>query len=126
MLLGIFAGSEKKAWLKPWNVKNLDQASGHASDESTGSWVAFTGRAWWRNGQGAVQPQQLLKFLLTDGSQALRRMDGSFAVAWLDGRKAELFLARDYFGIEPLHYSLQNDRFVFASRVPDVMSLLPN
>jgi asparagine synthase (glutamine-hydrolysing) len=45
------------------------------------------------------------------------RLNGQFAFAILDRRRAALFLARDRVGIKPLHYAISGDRFVFASEL---------
>ncbi|MCA6121835.1 asparagine synthase (glutamine-hydrolyzing) [Bradyrhizobium sp. WSM 1704] len=45
----------------------------------------------------------------------LPRFNGEWALAIYDTGTDELFLARDHFGIKPLHYALSSERFVFAS-----------
>lgn len=50
------------------------------------------------------------------GKGCLQRFNGMWALAIWDEQKQELFLARDRFGIKPLHYLYQpGKRFVFAS-----------
>lgn len=51
------------------------------------------------------------------GPEAFAKLNGIFAFAILDRRGAEpeLVLARDHFGIKPLHYYCRDGRFVFAS-----------
>lgn len=56
------------------------------------------------------------------GAQCLDYLDGMFAFAIWDGRKRELFLARDRFGIKPLHYYHKNGLFAFGS---EIKALLP-
>ena len=51
------------------------------------------------------------------GPDALRRFRGMFAFALLDQTTGSLFLARDQFGIKPLHYSRRKDGIVFASEL---------
>jgi len=56
------------------------------------------------------------------GAQCLDYLNGMFAFAIWDGRKQELFLARDRFGIKPLHYYHKNGIFAFGS---EIKALLP-
>ena len=59
----------------------------------------------------------VLKLYEAEGPDGFRRLNGIFAFAILDEREREprLVLARDQFGIKPLHYFCQGGRFVFAS-----------
>jgi asparagine synthase (glutamine-hydrolysing) len=49
------------------------------------------------------------------GEDCPTRLHGMFAFAIWDGRRQQLFLARDRFGIKPLYYSFTRDGFRFAS-----------
>jgi len=51
------------------------------------------------------------------GRACVRYLRGMFAFALWDGRRRELFLARDRLGIKPLYYHATPTRFVFASEV---------
>ena len=55
------------------------------------------------------------------GPDCLTRFNGMFAFAIWDGRKRELFLARDRFGIKPLYYAQHDDRFTFASEIKSLL-----
>ena len=56
------------------------------------------------------------------GREVLSRLTGMFAFGILDLRSREIFLARDRFGIKPLYYSLQPDRFLFASELKAIVA----
>lgn len=59
----------------------------------------------------------LLHALVRWGVDALPRLRGQFAVAFWDGLERTLLLARDRFGIVPLHWAAGDDGVVFASEV---------
>ncbi len=51
------------------------------------------------------------------GIDCLARLDGMFAFAIWDSRQQRLLLARDRFGIKPLHYMIHGCLFAFASEI---------
>lgn len=64
----------------------------------------------------------LLYLYIEHGSACLEQLDGEFAFAIYDEQKEELFLARDRYGIKPLYYYKDQDRFVFASEMKAMMA----
>src|SRR5690606_32673504 len=57
------------------------------------------------------------------GPGALTRLVGMFAVAVYDGRKRELVLVRDFFGIKPLYYTSNPWGFGFASEIRALLEM---
>jgi asparagine synthase (glutamine-hydrolysing) len=57
------------------------------------------------------------------GPRSLDRFVGMFAFAILDMRARRLFLARDFFGVKPLYYTLWRDGFAFASEIKALLEL---
>ena len=55
------------------------------------------------------------------GIKCLDRFIGMFALAVWDGRKDELYLARDRVGIKPLYYYRENGLFLFGSELKAIM-----
>ncbi len=51
------------------------------------------------------------------GSDCVNRFNGMWAFCIYDRQKRELFLSRDRFGIKPLYYYFDDNRFVFASEL---------
>jgi asparagine synthase (glutamine-hydrolysing) len=59
----------------------------------------------------------VLRSFVEWGSDCLIRFNGMFAFAIWDHRQRELFLARDRYGIKPLHYAIVGETFLFASEI---------
>ncbi len=57
------------------------------------------------------------------GTGALLRFNGMFALAFWDRQERQLLLARDRYGIKPLYYARQGDRFSFASEQKAILAL---
>lgn len=57
------------------------------------------------------------------GPSMLERFNGMWAIVIVDNESGDIFLARDRFGIKPLHYVLENGRFAFASEIRALRAL---
>lgn len=57
------------------------------------------------------------------GEDMMLRFNGMWAFAIWDTQEKKLFIARDRFGIKPLHYHLSTKRFCFASELKSFRSL---
>ena len=64
--------------------------------------------------QGHSDTEVLYHWIREHGSSGLSKLEGMFALIYIDLDKDELFLARDRFGIKPIYYH-QNDQFFIAS-----------
>jgi len=58
-----------------------------------------------------------------EGAAAFRRLEGMFALAVWDARKAEMLLARDALGIKPLYYAFDGRQLAFASELRALSTL---
>lgn len=63
----------------------------------------------------------LLTAYIAWGEKVLDRIRGMFAFAIWNRRERELFCARDFFGIKPFYYTVQNGRFIFASEIKSIL-----
>lgn len=66
----------------------------------------------------------LLKAYIFWGEKFLERLNGMFALAIYDSKQKSLFVARDRYGIKPFYYYNEVDKFVFASDIPPLLSVL--
>lgn len=57
----------------------------------------------------------VLHAIIEWGHDAIPRFNGMFAFALWDRHERKMLLARDRYGIKPLYYSFQGNRFAFAS-----------
>jgi asparagine synthase (glutamine-hydrolysing) len=57
------------------------------------------------------------------GIDLLQRLSGQFALAIYDKARHRLFLARDHFGINPLHYADVDGSLAFASEIKALLAL---
>lgn len=64
----------------------------------------------------------LLYLFISEKEKCLEKLDGEFAFAIYDNVLEELFLARDRFGIKPLYYYKDVERFVFASEMKAIIA----
>jgi len=58
------------------------------------------------------------------GIDFLKKLEGMFALAIYDKDKKALLLARDYFGIKPLYFSLTDSGIVFASEIKAMLEYI--
>jgi asparagine synthase (glutamine-hydrolysing) len=65
----------------------------------------------------------VLRLLEREGTRALDRLNGQFALAWWQPAQRRLTLIRDRFGVRPLHYALLEDgTLVFGSEAKAIFA----
>lgn len=67
----------------------------------------------------------LLYHLIDQGEAGISELNGCFAFAFYDRVEDELILARDPMGINPLIFSIENDRICFASEMTPFYNWFP-
>jgi len=55
------------------------------------------------------------------GDECVKYLNGMFAFAIWDARRRRIFIARDRFGIKPLHYAVVGNSLVFGSELKSVL-----
>ncbi len=64
----------------------------------------------------------LLKAYRKWGAECLKRFNGMFAFLIWDDEEKVAFCARDRIGIKPFYYTINNDRFIFASDIRTIIA----
>jgi asparagine synthase (glutamine-hydrolysing) len=72
--------------------------------------------------QTGSDTEVVLKSYIQWGAKCLDRFRGMFALAIFDKIQKELFLARDRFGIKPLYYYSNVDKFIFGSEIKAILA----
>jgi asparagine synthase (glutamine-hydrolysing) len=70
----------------------------------------------------ASDTEVVLQAYAAYGTECVTQLNGQFAFAIRDARQQCLFLARDRLGITPLHFSVQDGCFLFASEAKGILA----
>src|SRR5207253_10163149 len=65
--------------------------------------------------------ETILHLYEEEGPRCVERLHGMFGLAIWDGRKRELFLARDRVGVKPLYYAHLPDGMLFGSEIKAIL-----
>lgn len=65
----------------------------------------------------------LFRLLKNEGLRCLNQLNGFFAFAFYNPATHSLLLARDRFGVKPLYYYADEEKFVFASELKPLLKL---
>ena len=66
--------------------------------------------------------ETLLYLLIQLGVKCLNLLNGIFAFSFFDLRENEMLIARDQFGVKPLYYYLDSDKFIFSSEIKAILT----
>ncbi len=64
----------------------------------------------------------LLKLFILEKEKCLNKLNGFFSFCIYDKKEQSLFLARDRFGIKPLLYLFDDDKFIFGSEMKSIVA----
>ncbi len=67
--------------------------------------------------RSASDTEVLLHLLIREQESALNKLNGFFAFCLYDKHEQSFFLARDRYGVKPLLYAHDEDKFIFASEM---------
>jgi len=72
------------------------------------------------NFNSASDTEVLLNLYIQLGEGCLDKLNGFYSFAIYDNQQHKLFIARDRFGIKPLHYYQDQDKLLFASELKSI------
>jgi len=70
----------------------------------------------------ASDTEVLLKLFILDREACLNKLNGFFAFCVYDKQEQSFFVARDRYGVKPLLYQLDEDKFLFASEMKSILA----
>jgi asparagine synthase (glutamine-hydrolysing) len=102
-------------------------------ESSPAAWIVFNGEIYnhrqIREGLTSSEPYRgtsdtevLVRALRDRGAAVLPELNGIFALALLDTHSRELLLARDHYGIKPMYFAQDAERFYFASEIKSILA----
>ena len=107
-------------------ILDLTEQAAQPMTDARGRWLVFNGEIYnFRELRGELEAlgvhfqstgdtQVLLEALGHWGVDALPRLRGMFAFAWLDPSRREMILARDRYGVKPLAWERTADGLRFT------------
>lgn len=123
-----WAAKEGHAGLGAVHPARIGEPGHFAKDLSRGVFCVFDGiiyRDAGAPGENLVEPNGaalLLERYLESGTECLRKVSGSFNVAWWDEKTRRLVLANDKLGQRLLFFGYRNGVFTFASLLARIMA----
>lgn len=72
--------------------------------------------------RSGTDTEVLLELLARDGMDAIEKLNGDFAFAYLDREEQKFYLVRDRMGVKPLYYSWQNNTLHFGSEIKALLA----
>ncbi len=64
----------------------------------------------------------LLKLFILEKENCLNKLNGFFSFCVYDSQEQSLFVARDRYGIKPLLYAMDDDKFLFGSEMKSILA----
>ena len=131
--------TDNQAGLAHARLSIIDLDGGHQpmTDAEESVWIVFNGEIFnylelrddlIKSGvhfRSHSDTEVIIHLYKTHGLDFVKHMNGQFAIALWDTRNSTLLLVRDRVGIDPLFYSIQNNKLYFASEIKSILAAAP-
>ncbi|PWI58805.1 asparagine synthase (glutamine-hydrolyzing) [Sulfoacidibacillus thermotolerans] len=115
----------------------IDLKGGHQplTNEDESIWIVFNGEiynykdlrdeliACGHSFKTETDTEVIIHLYEEYGVECVSKLRGMFAFGIWDGKKEQLFLARDLFGIKPLYYTYNSDFLAFSSEIKSLLKI---
>lgn len=104
------------------------------SNEDGSIWIAYNGEVYnhavlraeleakGHRYRSNTDTETIIHLYEEEGSRCVERLEGMFAFAIWDGRRRNLFLARDRIGVKPLYYARLPNGLLFGSEIKAIVA----
>lgn len=75
---------------------------------------------------GHSDTETIVNYMANFGIESIKDFNGIFGFSLLDIENQKLYLARDRFGVKPLYYYNQEDKFLFSSEMKPILKIVEN
>ena len=75
------------------------------------------------NFKGTSDTETILYYIREFGIESISDFNGIFALGFFDITKQLIYVARDRWGVKPLYYSIQHNKFIFSSELKLIFSI---
>ena len=73
---------------------------------------------------GHSDTETIVNYMAKFGIESIKEFNGIFGLSLLDIENQKLYLARDRFGVKPVYYYSQEDKFVFSSEIKPILKIV--
>jgi len=76
--------------------------------------------------RGHSDTETIVNYIEKFGVDSIKKFNGIFGLAIFDIKNQKLYLARDRFGVKPLYYYHNDNKFIFSSEMKPILKMVSN
>lgn len=74
--------------------------------------------------KGQSDTETILHYIKEFGIDSIRNLNGIFGFAFLDIQNEQLYIVRDHFGVKPVYWCIQENKFLFSSEIRPIKRIM--